>query len=393
MKSLVHLFLVSLKLGLTSFGGPVAHLGYFHTEYVKRLQWMSEKEYIELVSLSQFLPGPASSQVGIGIGVRRAGILGGITSFLGFTLPSVIILIVFQSLLTGTSQLDGLITGLKLVAVAIVLHAIISMAKNFTTEWQTILIAALAVILTLTIHTPFIQIAVILLGALLGFLLLKPKKEAKQTKVTHYVSKKIGIISLTLFGALFVLTPILARLSENIYVQMMDAFYRAGSLVFGGGHVVLPLLEAELVPTYLDEATFLAGYGATQAVPGPLFTFASFIGAEIAGIPGGLFATFAIFLPAFLLIIGMLPFWQEVMKNEKLGTAVAGINAAVVGILVSTWITPIVTTSVVGWIEAVIAVVLFIMIAVMKLPPWTVVLVGALFGVVAEAVFNHFNFT
>ena len=387
MKSLIHLFLVSLKLGLTSFGGPVAHLGYFHTEYVKRLKWMSEKEYIELVSLSQFLPGPASSQVGIGIGVRRAGILGGITSFLGFTMPSVIILIVFQSLLTGTSQLDGLITGLKLVAVAIVLHAIISMAKNFTTEWQTIMIAALSVILTLTIHTPFIQIAVILIGALLGFILLKPKKEEKQTKVTHYVTKKTGIISLTLFGALFVLTPILARLSENIYVQMMDAFYRAGSLVFGGGHVVLPLLEAELVPTYLDEATFLAGYGATQAVPGPLFTFASFIGAEIAGIPGGLFATFAIFLPAFLLIIGMLPFWQEVMKNEKLGTAVAGINAAVVGILVSTWITPIVTTSVVGWIEAGIAVVLFVMIAVLKLPPWTVVLVGALCGVVVEAVF------
>lgn len=387
MKSLIHLFLVSLKLGLTSFGGPVAHLGYFHTEYVKRLKWMSEKEYIELVSLSQFLPGPASSQVGIGIGVRRAGILGGITSFLGFTMPSVIILIAFQSLLTGTSQLDGLITGLKLVAVAIVLHAIISMAKNFTTEWQTILIAALAVILTLTIHTPFIQIAVILLGALLGFILLKPKKEAKQTKVTHYVTKKTGIISLTLFGALFVLTPILARLSENIYLQMMDAFYRAGSLVFGGGHVVLPLLEAELVPTYLDEATFLAGYGATQAVPGPLFTFASFIGAEIAGIPGGLFATFAIFLPAFLLIIGMLPFWQEVMKNEKLGTAVAGINAAVVGILVSTWITPIVTTSVVGWIEAAIAVVLFVMIAALKLPPWTVVVIGALFGVVVEAVF------
>lgn len=387
MKSLIHLFLVSLKLGLTSFGGPVAHLGYFHTEYVKRLKWMSEKEYIELVSLSQFLPGPASSQVGIGIGVRRAGILGGITSFLGFTMPSVIILIAFQPLLTGTSQLDGLITGLKLVAVAIVLHAIISMAKNFTTEWQTIMIAALSVILTLTIHTAFIQIAVILLGALLGFILLKPKEEAKQTKVTHYVTKKTGIISLTLFGALFVLTPILARLSENIYVQMMDAFYRAGSLVFGGGHVVLPLLEAELVPTYLDEATFLAGYGATQAVPGPLFTFASFIGAEIAGIPGGLFATFAIFLPAFLLIIGMLPFWQEVMKNEKLGTAVAGINAAVVGILVSTWLTPIVTTSVVGWIEAAIAVVLFIMIAVLKLPPWTVVVVGALFGVVVEAVF------
>lgn len=387
MKSLIHLFLVSLKLGLTSFGGPVAHLGYFHTEYVKRLKWMSEKEYIELVSLSQFLPGPASSQVGIGIGVRRAGILGGLTSFLGFTMPSVIILIVFQSLLTGTSQLDGLITGLKLVAVAIVLHAIISMAKNFTTEWQTILIAALAVILTLTIHTPFIQIAVILLGALLGFILLKTKKETKQTKVTHYVTKKTGIISLTLFGALFVLTPILARLSENIYVQMMDAFYRAGSLVFGGGHVVLPLLEAELVPTYLDEATFLAGYGATQAVPGPLFTFATFIGAEIAGIPGGLFATFAIFLPAFLLIIGMLPFWQEVMKNEKLGTAVAGINAAVVGILVSTWMTPIVTTSVIGWIEAGIAVVLFIMIAALKLPPWTVVVVGALLGVVVEAVF------
>ncbi|CAD2071042.1 chromate transporter [Phocicoccus schoeneichii] len=387
MKSLIHLFLVSLKLGLTSFGGPVAHLGYFHTEYVKRLKWMSEKEYIELVSLSQFLPGPASSQVGIGIGVRRAGILGGLTSFLGFTMPSVIILIVFQSLLTGTSQLDGLITGLKLVAVAIVLHAIISMAKNFTTEWQTILIAALAVILTLTIHTPFIQIAVILLGALLGFILLNPKKETKQTKVTHYVTKNTGIISLTLFGALFVLTPILARLSENIYVQMMDAFYRAGSLVFGGGHVVLPLLEAELVPTYLDEATFLAGYGATQAVPGPLFTFASFIGAEIAGIPGGLFATFTIFLPAFLLIIGMLPFWQEVMKNEKLGTAVAGINAAVVGILVSTWMTPIVTTSVIGWIEAAIAVVLFIMIAMLKLPPWTVVVVGALLGVVVEAVF------
>ncbi|CAD2072049.1 chromate efflux transporter [Phocicoccus pinnipedialis] len=387
MKQLIQLFLVSLKLGVTSFGGPVAHLGYFHTEYVKRLKWMTEKDYMELVSLSQFLPGPASSQVGIGIGVKRAGIIGGITSFLGFTIPSVVLLMVFQSLLTQTIHLDGLITGLKLVAVAIVLHAIISMTKNFTTNWQTILIASISITLTLVVNTPFIHILVILLGAVVGFIIIKPEIKKTKTQVTHYISKKTGIISLIVFVAIFIMTPVLARLTENIYVQMLDSFYRAGSLVFGGGHVVLPLLEAELVPTYLDEATFLAGYGATQAVPGPLFTFASFLGAEIAGILGGLFATLVIFLPAFLLIVGMLPFWQHVMKNETLATSVAGINAAVVGILVSTWVTPIVETSVVGIVEAVIAFVLFVMIAVMKMPPWTVVLVGAVLGLLVGIVF------
>lgn len=291
--SLLEIFLVSLRLGFTSFGGPIAHLGYFHEEYVRRRKWMDEKSYADLVALAQFLPGPASSQVGIGIGVMRAGVLGGIISFLGFTLPSVVALILFALLLKefdiGTA---GWIHGLKIVAVAVVAHAIMGMSKNLTPDIKRKAIALFALVGTLVWQTAFTQIGVILLAALLGFLLYKQPEESEETSSPFPIAKRISVIFLALFFSLLFLLPILREITGSYWVAMFDSFYRAGSLVFGGGHVVLPLLEQEFVPTgWLSEASFLAGYGATQAVPGPLFTFAAYLGTVMNGWLGGLVAT------------------------------------------------------------------------------------------------------
>ncbi|WP_153733373.1 chromate transporter [Sporosarcina obsidiansis] len=382
IKRLIEILVVSTKLGLTSFGGPTAHLGYFHEEYVRKRKWMDEKSYADLVALAQFLPGPASSQVGIGIGVARAGVLGGIVSFLGFTMPSVIVLILFAMLLVGTDIGDaGWLHGLKIVAVAVVAHAILGMVKNLTPDVKRKTIALLALVGTLVWQTAFTQVGIIVLAGLAGLWLFKTMEQSEISPSKFLVSKKVGAICLTLFTVLLGVLPVLRELTGSYWVAVFDSFYRAGALVFGGGHVVLPLLEQELVPMgWISDESFLAGYGAAQAVPGPLFTFAAYLGAVMNGWQGGLFATIAIFLPAFLLIVGALPFWDVLRNHPKIKGAVMGVNAAVIGILLSALYHPIWTSSIMKSADFALAAILFSMLTFWKLPPWIVVLAGAVGG-------------
>lgn len=382
-KNWLEILIVSTRLGLSSFGGPTAHLGYFHEEYVRRKKWMDEKSYADLVALSQFLPGPSSSQVGIGIGIKHGGIIGGIISFLGFTLPSVVVLIIFATFLHSLGVEDaGWLNGLKIVAVAIVAHAILGMAKNLTPDLQTKAIALFALLVTLLWQTTYTQVGVILLAGVIGFLLYRNQTASEEEKTVHFkISHRVGYICVTLFFGLLIALPVLRSITTIEWIALFDSFYRAGALVFGGGHVVLPLLEQEFVPTgWLTEQEFIAGYGATQAVPGPLFTFAAYIGAVIDGWRGGLFATFAIFLPAFLLILGALPFWDTLRSSSKIKSALIGVNAAVVGILLSALYSPIWTSSIDSSFDFALAALLFSMLAYWKLPPWTVVLTGAIIG-------------
>lgn len=382
-KTFLEILLISTKLGFTSFGGPVAHLGYFHDEYVRRRKWLDEKSYADLVALCQFLPGPASSQVGIGIGILRGGLLGGIISFLGFTLPSVIALMIFASVIDGLGiENAGWIHGLKIVAVAIVAHAILGMAKNLTPDLKRKTIALFALVLTLLWQSVFSQVGVIILSALIGYFLYKQQTmQQNNAEVSFPISKRVASISLVLFFALLFLLPVIREVFTYPWIAMFDSFYRSGSLVFGGGHVVLPLLEREFVPGgWLSEEAFLAGYGATQAVPGPLFTFAAYIGTVLNGWGGGLLATFAIFLPAFLLIIGTLPFWNSLRKNPIIQGALMGVNAAVVGILISAFYHPIWTSSILHASDFAFAAILFSMLVYWKLPPWIIVITGATGG-------------
>lgn len=380
--SFLEIFIISTRLGFTSFGGPTAHLGYFYEEYVHKRKWMDAKSYADLVALAQFLPGPASSQVGIGIGIMRAGVLGGVISFIGFTLPSVIALILFAILLTGFDVANaGWIHGLKIVAVAIVAHAIIGMAKKLTPDVQRKTIALCALIATLIWQTPFTQVGVILIAGFVGFILYKQHEAPEVMNAQFLISKRVAVISLMLFFGLVFLLPIVREATGSYWVAMFDSFYRSGSLVFGGGHVVLPLLEQELVPIgWLSEESFLAGYGATQAVPGPLFTFAAYLGTVMQGWLGGLVATLAIFLPAFLLILGTLPFWNHLRNNPNIKGAILGVNGAVIGILISALYHPIWTSSILKTADFALAAILFSMLAYWKLPSWIVVLSGAVGG-------------
>jgi chromate transporter len=382
LKTLLEILIVSTRLGFTSFGGPIAHLGYFHEEYIRRRKWMDEKSYADLVALCQFLPGPASSQVGIGIGVMRAGVLGGIISFIGFTLPSVLALIVFALVLQGLNIGDaGWLHGLKLVAVAVVAHAILGMAQKLTPDLKRKAIALFALVATLLWQTTYIQVAVILIAAVIGFSLYKQHKSEDESAISFPISRRFATICLTLFFGLLILLPILREMTSVSWIAMFDSFYRSGALVFGGGHVVLPLLEREFVPTgWLSEEAFLTGYGAAQAVPGPLFTFAAYIGAVINGWQGGLLATLAIFLPAFLLILGTLPFWTILSKNPAMKGALMGVNAAVVGILIAAFYHPIWTSSILEPIDFAFAAILFSMLVFWKLPPWVIVASGAVGG-------------
>ncbi|HLR63313.1 MAG TPA: chromate transporter [Lentibacillus sp.] len=382
LRSLLEIFLISSRLGFTSFGGPIAHLGYFHEEYIRRRKWMDEKSYADLVALCQFLPGPASSQVGMGIGVMRAGTLGGIVSFLGFTLPSVLALILFAILL---QELDianaGWIHGLKIVAVAVVAHAILGMAKKLTPDLKRKTIAIFALVVALLWQTAFIQVGIILIAAFVGYLLSQQHQASDETEIHFPISRKFGVMCLTLFFGLLIGLPMLREAISFNWIAMFDSFYRSGSLVFGGGHVVLPLLEREFVPTgWLSEEAFLAGYGAAQAVPGPLFTFAAYLGAVMNGWQGGLLATFAIFLPSFLLILGTLPFWNTLRRNPKVKGALMGVNAAVVGILIAAFYNPIWTSSILAPIDFAFAAILFSMLVFWKLPSWVIVLTGAIGG-------------
>ncbi|MEK5493658.1 chromate transporter [Paenibacillus sp. FSL R7-0297] len=380
--ALLEVLLVSAKLGFTSFGGPIAHLGYFHNEYIRRRKWMDERSYADLVALCQFLPGPASSQVGIGIGVVRAGLLGGVVAWLGFTLPSVIALVAFAFLLQGYDiGSAGWIHGLKIVAVAVVAHAILGMGQKLTPDRERVTIAVIGAAVTLSWQTAYSQVLTIAAAGIVGVWLYR-KKTAEGTADLHVsISRTFAILCLLLFFGLLVALPLLRGTAETGGLAIFDSFYRSGSLVFGGGHVVLPLLEREVVPTgWVSQADFLAGYGATQAVPGPLFTFASYLGALTGGVTGAIVATSAIFLPAFLLVVGTLPFWNSLRKSLKIQGVLAGINAAVVGILLAALYDPLWTSAIVEPMDFALAAILFIMLVFWKLPPWVVVVAGSAGG-------------
>ncbi|WHY84041.1 chromate transporter [Neobacillus novalis] len=379
---LLEVLLISMKLGLTSFGGPIAHLGYFREEYVNRRKWLDEKTYADLVALCQFLPGPASSQVGMGIGFIRAGFLGAISSWLGFTLPSVIALVLFAYFLKGTSLSEtGWIHGLLVVAVAVVVQAVWGMAKNLASDRPRATIVIVAAILTLIIPSVFSQVGIIIVAGIIGCFLFRSTTDSNSVLIPISFNKKIASILLVLFFVLLGFLPLVRQFTHSNLIALFDGFYRSGALVFGGGHVVLPLLQAEVVPQgWLTADQFLAGYGAAQAVPGPLFTFASYLGMASFGWKGAIVATFAIFLPSFLLIIGALPFWNWLRHSPRFQAALHGINAAVVGILLAALYNPVWTKAIKSPFDFCLALAAFGLLTVWKCPPWIVVVFSAVTG-------------
>ncbi|TDM49191.1 chromate efflux transporter [Macrococcoides goetzii] len=381
MGRLLEIFLVALKLGVTSFGGPVAHLGYFRAEYVEKRKWLSDKAYQDLVSLCQFLPGPASSQVGIGIGLMRGGILGAILAFLGFTLPSVFVLIASVYFMKSHDMDLDFIKGLLIVAIAIVLHALVGMGKTTLNNLTAIMIFLLSLVIALLFPTAYTQILIIIASGLIGMVLYKVETK-KESPISIQVSKSTSIAALIVLVSLMIGLPIIAQVINSDWLLMFDRLFRGGLLVFGGGHVVLPLLQSAFVPDMMDIDTFLAGYGLTQAMPGPLFTFGSFVGASLFGVIGGLVAMVAIFLPAFLLVIGTLPFWAVIREYRLMKQALKGINAGVIGILGAAWINPIILHTVTHWLDVVFSLILFVLLYFVKLPPWVIVVLGIIIGFV-----------
>lgn len=381
ISTLIELFITSFKLGCTSFGGPTAHIGYFHREYVQKLKWLNEKDFTELVALCQLLPGPASSQTGFGIGVKRAGVAGGIISFLGFTLPSFAFMVFFALFLKGMDPAgSGWLHGLKIVAAAVVFQAVYSMGKNFASKPITGSIAIFSAVLLFLIPSSLAQLGAMAASGLAGYLFIKKDKLSHlEGKPFMPVSKKTALVSGLLFCLLFFVLPALSMFGKG--VSLFDGFYRSGALVFGGGHVVLPLLEREFVSSALvSKADFLAGYGVVQAMPGPLFTFASFLGAAISGWTGAIIATGAIFGPGFLLLLAVLPFWGKIRSNPSVQSAIMGMNAAVVGLLAAALYDPILTDSITSKTDMALFAVYFGLMVFWKAPPWLVVLAGAVTG-------------
>lgn len=373
-------FLIFLRLGLTSFGGPVAHLGYFRDEFVCRRGWLSERSYADLVTLCQFLPGPASSQVGIALGLSRAGYRGALAAWLGFTLPSALALMLFALGLAsiGEAMPVGILHGLKVVAVAIVAQAVWGMARNLCPDAPRLALMTVAACLVLLVPSAWAQVGAIVAAGFAGLLMFKPAPTQAHDPLPINVSQGAGVFWLTLFFVLLLGLPLLAEFWPSQTLNIFDAFYRTGSLVFGGGHVMLPLLQAEVVPTgWVSNETFLAGYGATQAVPGPLFTFAAFLGASLQGPQsgwlGGVLCLIAIFVPSFLLIFGALPFWEQLRRNLRMQAALLGINAAVVGLLLAALYQPVWTSAIVRPVDFALALVALLALMVWKLPPWLVV--------------------
>ena len=380
---------VFLKLGLTCFGGPIAHIGYFRDEFVVRRKWIDEHAYADLVGLCQFLPGPASSQVGFSIGLMRAGYLGALAAWTGFTLPSAAALILFAY---GAGALSGpigtgLLHGLKLTAVAIVAQAVWGMARSLCPDRERASIAVAAALIILFSTSPVAQISAIALGGLAGLWLCRSGPAASSGQVEIPVSRKAGFVALTGFFVLLAGLPLLRGLTGSSGIALFEAFYRSGALVFGGGHVVLPLLrEAFVAPGWLSDDTFLAGYGAAQAVPGPLFTFAAYLGTVVTpephGLAGALLGLIGIFLPGMLILLGALPFWDSFRKRASAQTIMRGVNAAVVGLLGAALYNPVWTTSVHGPRDFAIALVGFVLLAAWRAPPLLVVVFSAVAGIV-----------
>jgi len=390
-RSIATVFTAALKLGLTSFGGPVAHLAYFHDEYVRRRGWIEEQSYTDLVALCQMLPGPASSQVGMAIGMHRAGIPGGIASWLGFTLPSAALITAFALLLHGTGAIGaGLIHGLLIVAVAVVGNAVISMARNQAAGPLRAVIAACSLAAMLLVPSPLTQIGVILFGAAAGALFMRSASAPPPTEFHVPIRRATAVISLLLFVLLLGLLPLAASLSGARSVAMIDSFYRSGALVFGGGHVVLPLLEQLVVgPGWMDQTRFLAGYAAAQAVPGPLFSFSAYLGASMNGAPSGVagaaIALLSIYLPSFLLLIGALPLWAAIRRHQSMQAVVRGIGPAVVGLLAAALYMPVFTAAIRAPADLALAGVAFALLVGVKAPAWLVVIAGAVCGVLMHA--------
>lgn len=378
-------FRIFLQLGLTSFGGPVAHLGYFRSEFVERRQWLSDRAYADLVALCQFLPGPASSQVGMALGYGRAGHAGALAAWLGFTLPSALLLMVLAwGLLAPAAALPaGLLQGLKVAALAVVAQAVWGMGRQLCTDRLRLSIMALACCAVLALPGAAVQVGVMVLAALAGLACrrwMAPTANAPHDTLGVTMRRRTGALWLAVFALLLAGLPVLATRLPGPLMAMIDVFYRAGSLVFGGGHVVLPLLQAEVVPRgWIDHDTFMAGYGAAQAVPGPLFTFAAFVGtatgltAGPSGWIGGLVALVAIFVPAWLLVIGALPFWTQLRGLPQAQAALAGINAAVVGLLLAALFTPVWTGAVHGPQGFGLALLALLALMGWRAPPWAVV--------------------
>jgi chromate transporter len=376
--SVAEVFAAFLRLGCTSFGGPVAHLGYFRTEFVERRRWLDDAAYADLVALCQFLPGPASSQTGFALGLMRAGWGGALAAFLGFTLPSVVLLVAFAwgaAALTGPVA-AGAITGLKIVAVAIVAQALWGMARSLAPDGVRAGIAVAAVALLAAVPGAVGQVAAIGMGAALGLALLRTEGAAAGGAAARFpVSRGVALGALAAFLGLLVLLPVL------LPGTLADAMYRAGALVFGGGHVVLPLLaDGVVAPGLVSEAEFLAGYGAAQAVPGPLFTFASYLGAVAGGLTGALVSTVAVFLPGFLILVAALPFWDALRRAPVAQGAMRGANAAVVGILAAALYDPVFTTGVTGMPSFALALACFVALVVFRQSPLLVVAVAAAGG-------------
>ncbi len=382
-------FAAFLRLGLTSFGGPVAHLGYFRAELVERRGWLSERAYADLVGLCQFLPGPASSQVGFALGLMRGGWRGALAAWAGFTLPSAVVLVVFATFAGSLSSSPvgaGLLHGLKLVAVAIVAQAVWGMARSLCPDRERASIATLAAVLVLFAPTSVGQIGAIALGGLAGLRLCRTAAAGAGVPepLAVPVSRAAGITCLALFAALLLLLPLLHGLGMG--VVLFDAFYRSGSFVFGGGHVVLPLLRDAVVrPGWVSDSAFLAGYGATQAVPGPLFTFSAYLGAVLpgpwGGVPGAVIALLALFLPGCLLLLGVLPFWDALRVRPAAQAAMQGANAAVVGVLGAALYDPVWTSAVQRPADFALALLGFVLLVVWRVSPVLVVAFGAAGGI------------
>jgi chromate transporter len=376
-----------LKLGLTSFGGPVAHLGYFRAEFVARRAWLAEPAYADLVALCQFLPGPASSQVGIGIGLMRAGIPGALAAWTGFTLPSALAMVLFAygvERFAGAAG-SGWLHGLKIAAVAVVAQAVWGMAQSLCPDRERATMAVVATIVVLTFPTAWGQIGAIVLGAVAGVVLLPRTAAPPGSDLAVPIGRAFALVCLALFFALLIGLPILAAAVGNHALELFASFYRSGSLVFGGGHVVLPLLQASVVPPgWISDDAFLAGYGAAQAVPGPLFTFSAYLGAAMAppsnGWLGAVICLIAVFLPSFLLVFGALPFWAQLRERPAAQTALRGVNAAVVGLLLAALYQPVWTSAVLRPADFALGVTAFLLLVMWRTPPWLVVVLAAVAG-------------
>lgn len=383
---------VFLKLGLTSFGGPVAHLGYFQDEFVARRRWLDQHAYADLVALCQFLPGPASSQVGIAIGLSRAGLSGALAAWLAFTLPSALALVLFAYGVgfVGDAAGAGWLRGLKIVAVAVVAQAVWGMARTLSPDRARATLTVAAAAIVLFWPGALGQIGAILLGGALGLIFMRGEAAEGRTHLAVPVSRGGAVLALALFFALLLGLPVAAAMTDSMALRLFDSFYRAGSLVFGGGHVVLPLLQAEVVdPGWVTRDAFVAGYGAAQAVPGPLFTFAAYLGAMSIpapnGVAGAALCLVAIFLPSFLLVIGALPFWDALRRRPQAQAALRGVNAAVVGLLLAALYDPVWTSGIAARADFALAAGALLLLAFWRLPPWLVVIATALGGAALTA--------